>query len=174
MYCPPEGTVAIEAVEALRRHDWSVAEELVKRAGGMSALSDPDGDSVLHDAAWSRDAELVSFVLERLPKSLLDAVDSEGYTALIHACQRGCAGIAKALLEAGCSVAGQLPHMESPMELAVEGRCVEVVEVLVAHGAFEAGPKSLRQEVRDRLAEMASESPRDKLIARMQRVCGFD
>lgn len=99
--------------------------------GSTSAsASAADGRTPLHVAARDGDDAAVQQLLDR--GAAIDAVDARGYTALTLAVAGHHAGVVRALLARGASAS---PAQESPLIAAARAGDVDVVELLLDHGA---------------------------------------
>jgi ankyrin repeat protein len=87
----------------------------------------------LHEAAAEGDEQRVANLLASSDVDL-DANDSDGFTALMHACRQGHTAVVKELLKAGASISQGTAEL-SPLLCAAEGGRKEVIRLLLDYGA---------------------------------------
>lgn len=126
-------------------------------AGGDSAraargTADPAGTHAdIAAAARARDWPAV-LAMAAKPGQNLDAVSTEGSTALHFAIDAGEAGVVKALLDAGIDIATTNLAGVSPLQLAVTGGDTAAVRLLLAKGA----DAKARDEAKETLLMLAA------------------
>ncbi len=98
--------------------------------GESAGTSAPDGRTPLHVAARAGDAAAVQQLLDQ--GANIDAVDIRGYPALTLAVAGRHPGVVRALLARGANAS---PATESPLIAAAQVGDVDVVELLLDHGA---------------------------------------
>lgn len=115
-------------------HVDRVRQYLVK--GGCVTETDGNKMTMLHHLAFSGNEELVKLLLESQQQCIdLDAADSDGWTPLHFAADRGHASVCLTLLDEGANVCSRDSNKRTPLHLAATGNHLEVARVLLAHGA---------------------------------------
>ena len=118
--------------EAAMLQDIDAVRSLLRSGAGVQ-VSQGDGATALHWAAYHGNAEMAEALLEAGADA--SAVNRNGSTPLWLAAERGDAQVIKLLLDAGASVNEPLPLGRQPLMLAARSGVVEAVRVLLENGA---------------------------------------
>lgn len=105
--------------------------------GGCLTEEDTQKMTLLHHAAFSGNLPVVRAMFAVQPNRSvnLDAADSDGWTPLHYAADRGHVEVAQVLLDEGANVNARDTSKRTPLHLAALTGLVEVMKVLLANGA---------------------------------------
>lgn len=112
--------------------EWaSLASELA--AGSDANVTQVDGTTALHWAAWHNNADAVETLIKH--GADVKVANNYGVTALSMACTNGNAAIIRQLLDAGADVNAAQPSGETPLMTAARTGRIEAVQLLIDHKA---------------------------------------
>lgn len=124
--------VAGSLPEAAERGDRAGVHRLLESGADVN-VTQPDGTTALHWAAYRADAEMAAALVRA--GADVSAVNRYGSSVLAEAARNGSAAVVKLLLEAGADANARLQGGETVLMLAARSGSVEAVKALVAHGA---------------------------------------
>lgn len=127
-----DGATGYTALHHAAKHNQVGSIDALVDAGADLELQSTTESTALHFAAAFPDCEAAVLALLRHGADK-EAMDVDGLTPLLVAVQKGNEASAMALIAAGADCSGGDRH--SSLELAVEGRCVALMRVLVENGA---------------------------------------
>tara|TARA_R110002124_G_scaffold74783_5_gene200839 strand:+ start:161 stop:868 length:708 start_codon:yes stop_codon:yes gene_type:complete len=113
--------------------------KLILNAAGDPNIQSKYGHSPLHNFALKGDDESIELLLQS--GAQVDCFNKSGYTPLHHACEFGHLSTVRMLLQWNASVNSFLPKVErkrdgkTPLHSAVQSLNIDVVKLLVGHGA---------------------------------------
>lgn len=123
---------------ALGGDAWATREILRRDSTLAHAAASDTHMTPLHLAALGGDGDSYVACVEALLRagsSVIDAVDSQGDTALVHAVSRGHVRIARLLLASGASVEGRAgPGRHTPLHVACQNARSPAVAALLEYG----------------------------------------
>lgn len=119
--------------DACRRGNAERVEEYLSK-GGCVTECDDNKMTMLHHLAFAGSLPLVQRLLAVNQRVELDAADSDGWTALHYAADKGHAAVAECLLKEGAGACARDANKRTPLHLAALGNHVDVVRVLLANG----------------------------------------
>lgn len=130
-----QGSESYKFLKAVRDRDGGEVEKLlaVPNSVLLNAKDRENGDTALHIVSGQRNLSWLAFLLGKGAR--FDLQNEEGYTPLAIAAQLGWSEGAELLLgrKAGVDVANR--RGETPLILAVQRRDLQMVRLLLAHGA---------------------------------------
>jgi ankyrin repeat protein len=128
-------------IVAAKNADAAALRELVKQGANVS-VSQADGTTALHWAAYRDDLESVNLLL--VAGANVNAVNQLGVTPLWTACENGSAAMVQKLLQAGANPNVALASGETPLMTAARTGNADVVRQLLAKGADVNAKESAR------------------------------
>lgn len=130
-----QGSESYKFLKAVRDRDGGEVEKLLATPNAvlLNAKDRANGDTALHIVAGQRNLTWLSFLLSKGAR--FDLQNEEGNTPLAVAAQLGWSEGAELLLgrKAGVDIANR--RGETPLILAVHRRDLQMVRLLLAHGA---------------------------------------
>lgn len=111
-----------------------VVARLSRGGSGGADSRDAEGNTLLHQAVYNDQAEVVRTLLAA-SKAQLDAPNDAGETPLLVACERGNLHIARMLLDAGADANRPLTNGTTPLHWAAQAGNRFLVEALLGAGA---------------------------------------
>lgn len=108
-------------------------DEDEERETRLVEVYDEDGETPLHIACYTGNAEIVRFLIEAAADT--EKKDSYGRAPLNRACYDGFEDIAKVLLESGCDVDTAGPGHRTALNVAARKGYVGIVKLLIERGA---------------------------------------
>lgn len=125
-----------------RRGDIKSLRNLIKKGCSVD-VPDNRGWMPIHEAAFSSSAQCLQLLISSAPsKSYVKSKTFEGETALHLAAKRGSVQCAKLLLRAGADPSDLTNDETTPLFLAVESGCEDLVRLLLKFKAKVNGPHS--------------------------------
>ena len=134
--------VAHPFIDAAKRSDKEAIRSLLQKKTDVN-VSEGDGTTALHWAAYRDDLEIADLLLKASAK--VNAANDLGATPLWAASQNGSVSMVKRLLDAGANPNLALLAGETPVMVAARGGYAPVVELLLAKGANPNGHGSRGQ-----------------------------
>lgn len=121
---------------ACRKGEVERVSEYISK-GGCITEADENSMTMLHHLAFCGNLKLIQQLLAVQPEQVvdMDAADSDGWTPLHYAADRGHVEVVKLFLSEGASVAPKDTNKRTPLHLAALNNQKEVIQLLLDDGA---------------------------------------
>ncbi len=144
----PDGRTALH--NAIEEGNLEIVKMLVN-AGAKIDIPDNQRNTPLHISAFNNKIEIMEFLLAQqhlVNSEFLDAVESDGSTALHYATNEGYFEIVKMLVNAGANIDIPDNQKNTPLHISAFNNKIEIMEFLIAK-QLQVNPESLNAKGED-------------------------
>src|SRR5688572_17689055 len=149
--------------QAVLANDPRKLRRALAKGANAGRLVRPDGRTVLHLACARGNLEIVSILIDKTTRKMLNKLDAAGYTPLMDAVEGNHMEVVRMLLALGAEVNARSADLgQTALRIAAGQGTLEMVRVLVEAGANPLIPGPLNLTPLDRARERRS--PEGRLI----------